>query len=730
MSQTDGRSDAPTPVLAFLLNEGSAELFINGNKMDYWLPLMFANLDLKKCGINEPEDTKDMAIVEINKDLKYINSEEAACRVIANLSHNDFRHHLLNSEAAKDRVVAGVYVQVDDNIVNQWSIYLAGPAKKRKTTVPKQWTELGLNWAENTVIHFEVDPKNIKFNHNSSVSNWLTFDEMQLTYPREISTDQKARLLFRYSIKPSTKIEALKLYIEMLILPRGILFENLPEAKKRIMNSPAALTMPFYGQNHPIIWDGGDASANIVFMPTFGTFTSSFRPSDSTIRRIIYDVMREIESGKSTSQIEVLHKYLEDPKSKPIFKEKILKLAVAPGKVILEPPAEGTRQSSGKTIRIKNKNIRALAGSKYDREAKFSALSKAKLKAALPPEATYGDVETLQQVLSASIANTTALNYKYVRNKFLKVFPERNCLQDPQFGDDVLLLGRLLKSPGLKKKTVKQYLKCLKTLILMEGAVPAPDFPHYKQLMKGLTNISHDPMAFVASSHRKAYCLSSLRIMGHAIKLTNWSKLRKQAVYTTMLLAFWGRLRLSEILCSSAITFKPSNAFLHNDLLFIKANNNENIEGLQLWIRHAKVPDPSGALVEIPRADELPNLCPVRAVKKYLKMREKLTRNGETPLLLDDTGFIFTKKKFRECIQQAIDKLDPAHRDAFKDLKGHSLRSGVPTALQKLGTEVDPQVMKYLGRWKGCSVNLYLKDKATAAKTRMFIASALNKAVM
>ena len=98
--------------------------------------------------------------------------------------------------------------------------------------------------------------------------------------------------------------------------------------------------------------------------------------------------------------------------------------------------------------------------------------------------------------------------------------------------------------------------------------------------------------------------------------------------------------------------------------------------------------------------------------------------------MLDDTGFIFTKKKFRECIQQAIDKLDPAHRDAFKDLKGHSLRSGVPTALQKLGTEVDPQVMKYLGRWKGCSVNLYLKDKATAAKTRMFIASALNKAVM
>ena len=110
-------------------------------------------------------------------------------------------------------------------------------------------------------------------------------------------------------------------------------------------------------------------------------------------------------------------------------------------------------------------------------------------------------------------------------------------------------------------------------------------------------------------------------------------------------------------------------------------------------------------------------------------MRKKLTTNGESPLLLDDNGFIFTKRKFTDCIQQAINKLDPAFRDAFDDLKGHSLRSGVPTALQKLGTDVDPQVMKYLGRWKGCSVNLYLKDKATAAKARMFIASALNKVV-
>ena len=221
--------------------------------------------------------------------------------------------------------------------------------------------------------------------------------------------------------------------------------------------------------------------------------------------------MREMESGQSTNKADILYRFLEDPKSKLVFKEKIMKIAAVPEKHLMDPPKDDTQPSSGKLIRINKRNIRALAGSKYDRESKFSQLSKAKLRAALPPETTCDDVETIQKVLSASIANTTASNYKSVRNKFLKVFPERNCLQNPKFGDDVLLLGRLLRSPGLKKKTVKQYMKCFKTLILMEGATPAADFPHYKQLLKGVTNISHNPMAFVAHRTEK---LTTYQVLG------------------------------------------------------------------------------------------------------------------------------------------------------------------------------------------------------------------------
>ena len=66
----------------------------------------------------------------------------------------------------------------------------------------------------------------------------------------------------------------------------------------------------------------------------------------------------------------------------------------------------------------------------------------------------------------------------------------------------------------------------------------------------------------------------------------------------------------------------------------------------------------------------------------------------------------------------------------FHDLKGHSLRSGVPTALQTLAEDLDPVVKQYLGRWKGKSVNLYLKDKAAAATARLAVAESIKNSLM
>jgi len=99
-------------------------------------------------------------------------------------------------------------------------------------------------------------------------------------------------------------------------------------------------------------------------MPTFGLFSSSFQLTDSTIRRIIYDVMVEMEAGESTNKVQDLHKFLEDSKSKLTFKDKILKIAEVPEISVVHPPPEDKQQSSGKPNKIKKMQNTGISGLK------------------------------------------------------------------------------------------------------------------------------------------------------------------------------------------------------------------------------------------------------------------------------------------------------------------------------------------------------------------------------
>ena len=716
--------DPEMPLLAFDLREGKAEMYIDGNRQDMWLPVMFAQEEMDKWGVTEPGIKRNMIMVEVNDKMKGIPTEMISSRMKEEYNFMQYKQTLKESCGERELIV-GVYVQIRENNLLNWTLAASGATKRRKTSIPKQWAEIGFHAGPSTYIFFDVNPDNIKFKPNSCVSKWMSFDEMQLMCTKEVTPDQKSRMMFRYRVRTSKKVDVFKLYIEMIIMPKQLVYESLPEAKKATVESGAGLTIPFWGLSSPISWDGEDKSYNITVMPMFGIFNSQITMNDAIVRRIVHEVIRQAEAGSSTTKIGELNKFLENPSRGKIFKERSLHLPLDPEKEVIY--LSDTR-SSGNTIKINNRSIKVNKGSKYDRQLKIPHSNIERLKQNLPDEASKEDAHAMLKIISASISNNTAATYKSIRRTMLSACPGRNALANPKFGDDALLMTRLAKLPNLKKSTVKQYMKSYKTLVLMEGGVPHRTSQHYKQLIKGLTNMAHDPIAQVAASHRKAYSIPSLRIMGHAIASTKWSKFRKQAVFTALLVAFWGRLRLCELLCKSPFSFQPKNAFLRNDLKFIMEKN--EVKGMQLWIRNAKVPDPMGVLVEIPSVKEMQDICPVRAMKKYLKMRDGITNNGETPLLIDDTSFIMSARKFTDYISKAIEKLDISYKDVFDDLKGHSLRSGVPTAMQTLSEDIDPKVSKYLGRWKGKSVNLYLKDKAAASAARLAVAESVKNCLI
>ena len=259
----NGEPDQQLPVLTFDFHKGDSDLHINSSKQDFWLQTMFTHSALHKCNVIEPDITRNMTKVQIQDDLNPVQVETLRPRFMEKLSMMDYKQHLMNEYGNKDTITAGIYVEIRNNKVEQWSIVATGKKKRRKTTVPKQWSETGLHCGENSTILFDVDPNEIALLSNSSVSKWLSFDEIQLYYPKEITTEQKARLKFRYRMKTSTKTPGHKLYIEMILLPNQLNYENLPEFKKEIIESAGAKTFKFWGQSNPVFWDGGEITADL-----------------------------------------------------------------------------------------------------------------------------------------------------------------------------------------------------------------------------------------------------------------------------------------------------------------------------------------------------------------------------------------------------------------------------------------------------------------------------------
>ena len=145
-------------------------------------------------------------------------------------------------------------------------------------------------------------------------------------YPKEISPEQKARLKFRYRIKASSKSSGHKLYLEMILLPRQLDYENLPEIKKKIMESAGAKTIKFWCQSHPIFWEGANVTADVPFVPTFGVFESEITITDANLRRLIHDVNIQLEAGEYVHKLADMFKFMEGKSSTFIYHQKTLDL--------------------------------------------------------------------------------------------------------------------------------------------------------------------------------------------------------------------------------------------------------------------------------------------------------------------------------------------------------------------------------------------------------------------
>jgi hypothetical protein len=173
-------------------------------------------------------------------------------------------------------------------------------------------------------------------------------------------------------------------------------------------------------------------------------------------------------------------------------------------------------------------------------------------------------------------------------------------------------------------------------------------------------------------------------------------KLTGQTVWTCCLVAFWGAFRLGELLGKSENKFDR-----YSDLLW----ENVRLDGDKaiIHIKSPKTGEPKGlvaTLFEI--SDE--GFCPVRALKRLKASQENFgLGEPQLPVFRKSGGKILTKRGFLAEVNRILG-------NHSIQLTGKSFRTGIPSALENFPQIFQESHLKALGRWKGRSYQLYMKN--------------------
>ena len=364
-----------------------------------------------------------------------------------------------------------------------------------------------------------------------------------------------------------------------------------------------------------------------------------------------------------------------------------------------------------------------LVGSKYEITRQPPPVALGNLAANLP-RATATDLDSIHRALQSSLAPSSLKSVMSAKRAFTRVWGSELWLHDPKPGDREILLTRLMSEGRVKLVSALQYLKAYGTILALEGQTAPPPTKVFDRVVSGLKKRKVDPVEDILQKQRKAHSIASLRIAAgafhHMEKTGSWAKFKTQTWFTILLTAFWGRFRMGELLArTQEIFIKETLLKLDLDILTDK----DGKEFARIWLRREKAQAArGGSMVELPKLPaELKDVCPIRALKRYLKLADQVGLTDFDPLFTAVEGNAVTSAQFEAGVKEAVAAFIPDDQDLFVDISNHSCRSGVPTMAQETDLFIPEDVLRNLGRWSSSAALLYLKSFEAAMKARRFI---------
>ena len=340
------------------------------------------------------------------------------------------------------------------------------------------------------------------------------------------------------------------------------------------------------------------------------------------------------------------------------------------------------------------------------------------------PSATTEDLKSILSIMGTSMTKAYKSSVKSATNAITKVMGSTDWLTNPQEGDRAIILSRLAKT-NLKNKTALQYLKTYETALNLNGKTAPPTSAVFRRMKTALLKNSVNPVDDIVAQHRKAYSLDSLRLASSAFAaMANrgfWSSLKAQQFHTILVLAFWGRFRMGEILPTANNNVIREETLLLLDVKF--HTDADNKQFLRIWLRKEKaVSGPAGNIIEIPKLPKsLADICAYRAMKSYVEMAKTYGLDTLDPLFTRPDHTSMTGARFKKGVDFAIAQYLPNNKELYADLKNHSLRSGIPTMCQENDLHIDEDILKLLGRWSSPAYKAYMKSFEGALAARKYM---------
>ena len=566
--------------------------------------------------------------------------------------------------------------------------------------------------SDNAQVEVVIVPSAIDFPPNKFVTEWKPITEMF----RDIHVTEGAtvrwgdKVLCRYRLRSNVKEDGSSrptLLIEGMILTTGT-WAAVPESKKRLLSLDTSTAIRL--ASIEVAWHSPIPGCKLV--TAIGFFRPSMEipvPGELKYRWIIQAAMKRSDGGRSVESRQEFESYMgmDVPYATLSSRDIPFFLPHPSGGVISATTGQGRTVSfirNGRVI-VRNKGVKSTPTPTFSPKFNQSPKGRALSTEALPTDTPQHLRDLAGKLFNASIARTTAKQHTTLANhvSHLEQALGRE-ISFPLCPTDYNLLLTFLMSKGLNSNTIKSYMSGTKRMAMARGVQsPAPQPELAKTILKGYENLQRNPVKAVLSANHRPVSIHFLRLLGHACnKFWEGDDFDKLSFWVVCLLAFWGSLRIGELLGQSVSSFSPTSDLLGSDVLHMSETS------FALWIRDPKVSKQYGDVVEIWSIPELPDINPFSAFATFWNLRQKKEFPNSSPLFMRAGGDILTASQFNTCLQSLISHYPTELQLSTNRWTGHSFRSGLPTLLQSIGFSEDQ--IKTWGRWSSSAFQTYTKD--------------------